>query len=155
MTDYAPSPYEYIADQVARYEATGGVDGGLMPNGSGVVILGTRGRKTGKLRKSPLVRVVDGDRYVVIASMGGAPRHPQWYLNLAADPSVQIQDGDALLDRTARTTTGTERERLWALAVEQWPDYADYATRTTREIPSSSSNSPESTCDTGNLTSDV
>jgi deazaflavin-dependent oxidoreductase (nitroreductase family) len=133
--DYAPSPTEHVADQVARYEATDGAEGGSMPNGSGVVILATRGRKTGKLRKTPLVKVVDGEDYIVIASMGGAPSHPLWYLNLAADPDVSIQDGAAIHQLRARTTSGTERERLWALAVEQWPDYADYAKRTNREIP--------------------
>ena len=106
-----------------------------MPNGSGVVVLTTRGRKTGKLRKSPLVRVSDGERYVVIASMGGAPQHPAWYLNLVADPSVTLQDGDSVLAMQARIAAGDERSRLWALAVEQWPDYAEYQRKTSREIP--------------------
>ena len=136
MTDeYAPSPSDYVSDQVRRYEASNGSDGGTMPNGSGVVVLTTRGRKTGKLRKSPLVRVSDGDRYVVIASMGGAPQHPAWYLNLLADSSVVLQDRDLVLEMQARVTTGDERSRLWSLAVEQWPDYAEYQKKTEREIP--------------------
>ena len=136
MTDeYAPSPSEFVTDHVRRYEASGGADGGTMPNGSGVVVLTTRGRKTGKLRKSPLVRVSDGERYVVIASMGGAPQHPAWYLNLVADPSVTLQDGDSVLAMQARIAAGDERSRLWELAVEQWPDYAEYQRKTSREIP--------------------
>ena len=133
--DYAASPSDYVADHVARYETSNGTDGGTMPNGSGVVVLTTRGRKTGKLRKSPLVRVADGDRYVVIASMGGAPSHPAWYLNLVANTDVQLQDGASVLEMRARVSTGDERSRMWDLAVEQWPDYAEYQKKTDREIP--------------------
>ncbi len=133
--DYAPSPSDYVADHVQRYESSSGTDGGKMPNGSGVVVLTTRGRKTGKLRKSPLVRVADGDRYVVIASMGGAPRHPAWYLNLVANPNVTLQDGASVLEMRARPAAADERRRLWGLAVEQWPDYAQYQAMTDREIP--------------------
>lgn len=133
--DYAASPSDYVADHVERYEASSGTDGGTMPNGSGVVVLTTRGRTTGKLRKSPLVRVADGDRYVVIASMGGAPRHPSWYLNLVADADVLLQDGASVLEMRARVTAGDERVRMWELAVEQWPDYAEYQKQTDREIP--------------------
>ena len=133
--DYTPSPSDYVADHVQRYESSDGLDGGTMPNGSGVVVLTTRGRKTGKLRKSPLVRVTDGDRYIVIASMGGAPRHPSWFLNLVADPNVAIQDGSSRLEMRARTAAADERSQLWDLAVEQWPDYAEYQRKTDREIP--------------------
>lgn len=136
MSDrYAPSPTGYVSDQVARYEASDGADGGAMPNGSGVIVLTTVGRKSGKLRKTPLVRVVDGDRYVVVASMGGAPTHPLWYLNLVAEPSVTLQDRGRVLDLRARTTGGDERSRLWGLAVEQWPDYEAYEEHTDREMP--------------------
>jgi deazaflavin-dependent oxidoreductase (nitroreductase family) len=106
-----------------------------MPNGSGVVVLTTRGRTTGQLRKSPLVRVSDGDRFVVIASMGGAPQHPAWYLNLVAEPRVTLQDGGSIFEMRARIASEDERDRLWNLAVEQWPDYAEYQKKTDREIP--------------------
>jgi deazaflavin-dependent oxidoreductase (nitroreductase family) len=133
--EYEPSPSAYVADHVQRYESSGGEDGALMSNGSGVVILTTRGRRSGKLRKTPLVRVTDGGNYVVIASMGGAPAHPNWYLNLVDEPAVTIQDGDQLHELRARTVAGQERARMWALAVEQWPDYEEYQQKTQREIP--------------------
>ena len=133
--EYAPSPSDFVADHVRRYEATNGADGGTMPNGSGVVVLTTRGRKTGKLRKSPLVRVADGERYVLIASMGGAPSHPLWYLNLLAENTVTLQDRASVVEMRARVAAGEERARLWGLAVAQWPDYAEYQQKTDREIP--------------------
>ena len=133
--EYEPSPSRHVASQVERYEASGGTDGGSMPNGAGVVVLTTPERKSGKLRKSPLVRVTDGDRYIVIASMGGSPDHPAWYLNLVDEPNVALQDGDVRLDLRARTVDDGERDRLWALAVEQWPDYAEYQKKTERLIP--------------------
>jgi len=132
---YEPSPSEYVADHVARYTRSGGADGATMPNGAGVVVLTTRGRRSGKLRKSPLVRVIDGDRYVAIASKGGHRNHPAWYLNLVDDPAVTLQDGAVEIALRARPATGAERDRLWDLAVGEWPDYANYQTKTDREIP--------------------
>jgi deazaflavin-dependent oxidoreductase (nitroreductase family) len=105
--DYAPSPFEFAADQVEQYERTGGAEGGDL-QGRPVVILTTRGRTTGKVRKSPLMRVTDGDRYAVVASRGGAPEHPVWYLNILADPHVTLQDGPVVKDYVARRRGGRE-----------------------------------------------
>lgn len=132
--DYEPSPWDFVAEQVERYEATGGREGGEM-EGVPVVILTTVGRKTGKLRKSPIMRVREGDRYVVIASMGGAPTHPAWYFNFLANPEVTLQDGDVVRRYRGRVAEGEERAEWWATAAAVWPDYAVYPTRTDREIP--------------------
>lgn len=131
---YVPSPNDYAADHVARYEASDGREGGVM-SGAPIVVLHTIGRRSGAIRKSPLIKVTDGDRYVVIASKGGAPVHPAWYLNLVAEPRVRVQDGDRVVDGTARTATGDERRRLWKAATEVWPDYDEYQRKTPREIP--------------------
>jgi deazaflavin-dependent oxidoreductase (nitroreductase family) len=131
---YEPSAWEQIADQVKLYEQTGGREGGEL-QGKPCVILWTRGRHTGTVRKSPLMRVRDGDRYAVVASLGGAPKHPVWYLNLLAHPRVSLQDGDELRDYTARPTAGAERQEWWSKATEAWPDYDTYQARTEREIP--------------------
>ncbi len=98
-------------------------------------MLSTTGRRTGALRKSALIYAIDGDDYLVVASMGGAPKHPQWYLNLAANPEVTVQVRDRVFSAVARTATADERPRLWARVNEDWPNYDVYATRTTREIP--------------------
>lgn len=133
--EYEPSTWDQVADQVERYERTGGQDGGVM-EGAPCVILTTRGRKTGKVRKAALIRVAGDDgRYAVLASMGGAPQHPVWYLNLVADPDVTLQDGPEVLDLRARTVTGDERAEWWARATEVWPSYDEYQTKTDREIP--------------------
>ncbi len=100
-----------------------------------VIILTTRGRKSGALRKAPLMRVTDGEKYAVIASLGGAPEHPVWYLNLLADPEVTLQDKDVKRRYRAHTATGDEREQWWARAVAVWPDYDKYQIKTDREIP--------------------
>jgi len=131
---YEPSAWERIADQVQLYEQTGGREGGEL-EGKPCVILWTRGRHTGAVRKSPLMRVRDGDRYAVVASLGGAPKHPVWYLNLLADPRVSLQDGDELRDYVARPAAGAERRQWWSKATEAWPDYDTYQARTEREIP--------------------
>ena len=131
---YEPSPNDFASDHVARYEATGGADGGVM-SGAPIVVLHTTGRTTGTLRKSPLIKITDGGLYVVIASQGGAPRHPSWYLNLVADPNVRIQDGDRLVDALASTAQGDERSRLWSAATAVWPDYDAYQEKTVRQIP--------------------
>jgi deazaflavin-dependent oxidoreductase (nitroreductase family) len=131
---YEPSPWDPIADQVALYEATDGKEGDTL-QGKPVIILTTRGRKTGVLRKSPLMRVEHDGRYVVVASLGGAPKHPVWYLNLVADPRVTLQDGANVMELRARTATPEERDLWWPRAVEAWPDYAKYQENTDRQIP--------------------
>ncbi len=131
---YEPSPWKLVADHVERYIATGGVDGAKW-EGAECVILTTTGRRTGHLRRTPLIRVREGDRYLLVASMGGAPRHPAWYLNLVDDPDVVIQDKNEVHHLKARTASPAERAELWPLAVCQWPDYDDYQARTERIIP--------------------
>jgi F420H(2)-dependent quinone reductase len=131
---YEPSPAEWVAEQVRQYEASGGSEGNTM-RGVPVIILWTRGRKSGTVRKTPLMKVRDGDRYAVVASMGGAPEHPQWYANLTADPHVSVQDGPEVRDFTAREVTGEEKAEWWAKATAVWPDYDDYQEKTGREIP--------------------
>lgn len=131
---YAPSPWEPIAEQVRLYEESGGREGAELA-GKPCVILWTRGRHTGNLRKAPLMRVRDGDRYAVVASLGGAPKHPVWYLNLLADSRVSLQDGLERHDYVARTAEGDERTAWWKKATAVWPDYDDYQAKTDRTIP--------------------
>jgi deazaflavin-dependent oxidoreductase (nitroreductase family) len=131
---YEPSAWSAVADQVALYEATGGKEGDTL-EGKPVVILTTRGRKTGALRKTPLMRVEHEGRYVVVASMGGAPQHPVWYLNLVADPRVTLQDGAEVMELAARVATPEERAVWWPRAAAAWPPYDDYQRNTDRPIP--------------------
>jgi deazaflavin-dependent oxidoreductase (nitroreductase family) len=128
VTGYEASPHDWVADHVERYERTGGREGGEF-NGVPCVILTTTGRKSGKTRKTPLVRVPNGNGYLVIASMGGQPKHPVWYLNLVADPEVMLQDGPDRRSYRARVVEGPERDELWTVAV------ADYHARCDRQIP--------------------
>jgi deazaflavin-dependent oxidoreductase (nitroreductase family) len=132
--EYEPSPYAPIADQVALYERTGGAEGNTL-EGRPVIILTTKGAKSGKIRKTPLMRVTDGSCYAVVASQGGAPTNPFWYHNIVADPHVALQDGAIVRDYVARLVEGEERGKWWAMAVETWPDYEEYLKRTDREIP--------------------
>jgi len=132
--EYRPSPWDWVADQVRAYEATGGREGGTL-EGQPVVILTTRGRRSGAVRKSALMRVEHDGRYVVVASMGGAPTHPVWYLNIVADPRVTLQDGDSVMELRARTATPEERAEWWPRATAAWPAYDEYQTKTDREIP--------------------
>ena len=132
--EYEPSPAEFVANQVALYESTNGVEGGTLQD-KPVIILTMKGRHSGKVRKAPLMRVEDSGTYAVIASMGGAPKHPVWYLNLMEAPEVTLQDGANVYEMTARKVDGDERTRWWAIAVEAWPAYADYQTKTDRQIP--------------------
>ena len=134
MTEYRPSPTKFVSDHVERYLASNGAEGASF-NGVDCVVLTTTGKKTGALRRSPVVRVKDGDRFLVIGSRGGAPEHPQWYFNLLANPDVTVQDRDQLFEMRARLATGAEREALWHIAVAAYAPYAEYQTRTTREIP--------------------
>ena len=134
MTHYEPSRSKYVADHVERYLATDGAEGAIF-NGVPCIVLSTMGRKTGALRRCAVIRIKDGDRYLVVGSMGGAPKHPVWYLNLLADPNVTIQDRDQVYELRARTTTGAERAELWTVATTVWPAYDDYQAKTDREIP--------------------
>jgi deazaflavin-dependent oxidoreductase (nitroreductase family) len=131
---YEPSPWEPVAEQVRRYEESGGTEGTDLL-GQPCVILWTRGRHSGTVRKTPLMRVTDGARYAVVASLGGAPKHPVWYLNMVADPKVSLQDGDQLRDYVAREVDGDERAEWWRRAVAVWPSYDDYQASTERVIP--------------------
>lgn len=134
MTEYAPSPHDYVRRQVQEYEASDGARGNTM-RGKPVIILSTVGAKTGRVRKTPLMRVEEGGSYAVVASQGGAPRHPQWYFNIVANPLVELQDGPIKQVYRAHEATGAERAQWWDRAVAAWPDYAGYQTKTDRLIP--------------------
>ena len=132
--EYAPSPSDRARTQVERFEASGGREANTL-DGVPIVVLTTVGAKTGKLRKTPLMRVEHEGRYAVVASMGGAPKHSVWYHNVVAHPHVELQDGPVKRDYVARELSGAEREEWWARAVAVWPDYARYQERTSRVIP--------------------
>jgi len=135
--EYVPSPEEWVRDQVEEYEASGGTKAGtLRDTGLPVIIVTTRGNKTGKLRKTPLMRVEHDGEYLLVGSQGGAPTHPVWYYNLKADPdAVTIQDGPEPFDAHVRELEGEERATWWQRAVAAFPPYADYQVRTERLIP--------------------
>lgn len=128
------SPQGWVADHIKSYTESGGRRGHRW-HGVNTLLLTTRGRKSGKLRRTALIYGQDGDRYVVVASMGGAPKHPEWYLNLVADSRVRIQVGEDQKMAVATTATGDERSRYWKEMAEIWPDYDKYQNRTTRQIP--------------------
>ena len=132
--EYAPSTSAWARKQAERYEATNGAEAAGL-RGRPVIVLTSVGAKTGKLRKTALMRVEHDGDYAVVASMGGAPQNPAWYHNLKADPHVELQDGPTRHDFRAREASGDERVRWWVRAVEAWPDYATYQTRTSRQIP--------------------
>ncbi|MDM8084492.1 nitroreductase family deazaflavin-dependent oxidoreductase [Cellulomonas cellasea] len=132
--EYEPSPSSWAAQQVEKYESSGGTEGTTM-RGMPVVILTTRGARSGKLRKTPLMRVEHNGDYAVVASLGGAAKNPVWYYNVVADPHVELQDGPQKWDMIAREAKGEEKDLWWARAVEAYPDYADYQRKTDREIP--------------------
>ncbi|MFF3949010.1 nitroreductase family deazaflavin-dependent oxidoreductase [Streptomyces sp. NPDC001902] len=132
--EYQPSPEQWVRDQVELYEGSGGTEG-ITLRGKPVIVLTTLGAKSGRIRKTPLMRVEHDGSYAVVASKGGAPQHPVWYHNLVADPRVELQDGPVRQDMTARKVTGDERAAWWERAVEAWPDYAEYQKNTDREIP--------------------
>jgi deazaflavin-dependent oxidoreductase (nitroreductase family) len=121
-------------DHVKAYRATNGEQGYLW-NGATALLLTTTGRKSGQPRTSPLIFAQDGDDYLVVASMGGAPQHPQWYLNLTANPEAEVQVKGDVIPVTARTASDDEKPRLWKIVTEQWPNYDVYQTRTDRVIP--------------------
>jgi deazaflavin-dependent oxidoreductase (nitroreductase family) len=131
---YEPSPWAPVAEQVRTYEESRGTEGTDLL-GQPCVILWTRGRNSGTVRKTPLMRVTDGERYAVVASLGGAPKHPVWYLNMVADPRVSLQDGFELRDYVAREVAGDERAEWWQRAVAVWPSYDEYQANTERVIP--------------------
>ena len=122
-------------EHVRRYRETGGEVGHIWKEGSTILLLTTTGRKSGEPRTTPLIYAEDGDRYVIVASKGGAPEDPGWYENLSKDPDVELQVLDEVFPARARTAEGEERERLWRKANEVWPHYAEYAEKTDREIP--------------------
>jgi deazaflavin-dependent oxidoreductase (nitroreductase family) len=132
--EYDPSPAQWVREQVELYESSGGTQGTTL-QGRPVIVLTSRGAKSGKLRKTPLMRVEHEGRYAAVASLGGAPRHPVWYHNVKADPHVELQDGPAKFDMTAREVTGEEKAQWWKRAVAAFPPYADYQEKTDREIP--------------------
>jgi deazaflavin-dependent oxidoreductase (nitroreductase family) len=132
--EYEPSPQQWVRDQVELYEGSGGTEGTTL-RGLPVVILTHRGVRSGKLRKTPLMRVEHDGVYAVVASLGGAPQNPVWYQNLLADPHVELQDGPVVQEYVAREVHGPERELWWERAVAAYPDYADYQRRTERTIP--------------------
>jgi deazaflavin-dependent oxidoreductase (nitroreductase family) len=135
--EYEPSPQQWVRDQVERYEATGGREANtLRDTGLPVAIFTTRGNKSGKIRKTPLMRVEHDGAYAMVASDGGSPRHPVWYHNLKADPEALIvQDGPEPFDARARELSGEERELWWQRAVAAYPPYAEYQRTTDRLIP--------------------
>ena len=132
--EYVPSPSEWVRNQVDLYESSGGTEGTTM-RGMPVVLVTSIGARSGKIRKTPLMRVEHDGKYAAVASQGGAPEHPTWYFNLRKDPRVELQDGPAKQDMVAREVTGAEKALWWERAVAAFPDYADYKAKTTRVIP--------------------
>jgi F420H(2)-dependent quinone reductase len=132
--EYVPSPSSRSRDQVEAYESSGGTQGTTL-RGMPVIVLTSLGARSGKIRKTPLMRVEHDGRYAVVASKGGAPRHPVWYYNLVAHPEVELQDGAEPHLYKARILEGDERADWWEHAVATWPTYASYQEKTDREIP--------------------
>ncbi len=137
MAEYIPSTSDWVREQVEVYERTNGAEGTtLRDTGMPVIIVTNNGNKTGAVRKTPLMRVKDGDNYVLVGSKGGAPQHPVWVHNLRADTDVEIRDiAEVQRMRVREVPEGDERSRLWALSVDAYPPYADYQQRTERLIP--------------------
>ena len=132
--EYEPSTSDWARENAELYMSSGGTEGTEL-KGKPVILLTTVGAKTGKLRKTPLMRVEHNGEYAVVASLGGAPKHPVWYHNVKAHPHVELQDGTRTADYEAREVSGEEKATWWRRAVEVWPDYADYQRKTDREIP--------------------
>lgn len=132
--EYEPSKSDWARKQAERFEASNGAEANTM-RGKPIVLLTSVGAKSGKLRKSPLMRVEHDGRYAVVASLGGAPKHPVWYYNVVANPHVELQDGPVRQDYMAREVFGAEKAEWWERAVDAWPDYANYQKKTEREIP--------------------
>ena len=135
MDKYIPSTSKWVRDQVELYEKSNGAEGNTVSDFP-VMIVTNLGRKSGAIRKTPLITVKDGDRYVLIASQGGSPKHPNWYYNLRANPTVKIQDGSTIYDmKVTEIIDSKERKRLWDIAVKTNTHYQDYQNRTERMIP--------------------
>jgi deazaflavin-dependent oxidoreductase (nitroreductase family) len=132
--EYEPSSSDWARKQAELFESTGGEKGGDM-RGMPIILLTSVGAKSGKLRKTPLMRVEHGGEYAVVASLGGAPNNPVWYYNLKKNPHVELQDGSVKRDYIAREVEGDEKKVWWERSVAAYPDYADYQKKTTREIP--------------------
>ncbi|NBP85621.1 MAG: nitroreductase family deazaflavin-dependent oxidoreductase [Mycobacteriaceae bacterium] len=132
--DYEPSTSDWARENAELYMASGGREGTEL-KGKPVVLLTTIGARTGKLRKTPLMRVEHEGEYAVVASLGGAPKNPVWYHNIKAHPRVELQDGTVTADYEAREVFGAEKAAWWQRALEVWPDYADYQQKTDRDIP--------------------
>ena len=132
--EYAPSPSDWAREQAEKFEASGGAEAADL-QGRPIIVLTSVGAKTGKIRKTPLMRVEHDGEYAVVASLGGAPKNPVWYYNLVKNPRVELQDGEEKHEYEAREVTGDERALWWDRSVEAWPPYADYQTKTDRVIP--------------------
>src|SRR6476620_2178797 len=132
--EYEPSTQGWVCDQVELIESSGGTQGTEL-RGMGVIVVTNRGVKSGKLRKTPLMRVEHDGAYAAVASQGGAPVHPCWYYNVLADPNVEVQDGPRKGDYVAREITGDEKRQWWKRAVAAFPPYREYQMRTRRQIP--------------------
>ena len=132
--DYEPSTSDWARENAEQYMASGGTEGTEL-KGRPVILLTTIGAKTGKIRKTPLMRVEHDGDYAVVASLGGAPKHPVWYHNIVAHPRVELQDGTVTKEYDAREVLGDEKAVWWERAVAAWPDYAEYQTKTDRQIP--------------------
>jgi F420H(2)-dependent quinone reductase len=132
--EYAPSSAQWVRDQVQEIESSGGTQGTML-RGVPVIVVTSMGSESGKLRKNPVMRVEHDGKYAAVASKGGAPEDPAWYRNLVDHPLVEVQDGPAKGDFTARELEGDERAQWWDRAVAVWPDYAEYQTKTDRQIP--------------------
>ncbi len=137
MAEYIPSPSDWVREQVELYESSGGTQGTtLRETGLPCIIVTNRGNRTGGIRKTPLMRVKDGDNYVLVGSRGGAPTNPQWVYNLRADQSVEVRDATEVYSmRVREVEQGAERDRLWEISVAAFPPYAEYQERTERLIP--------------------
>jgi deazaflavin-dependent oxidoreductase (nitroreductase family) len=135
--DYEASPWDWVSDQVETYERTGGREANtLRDTGLPIIVVTTRGNKTGKVRKTPLMRVEHAGDYALVASMGGAPKNPVWYHNLKAHPDeVTLQDGAKPFEVSVRELSGDERNRWWERAIAAYPPYTEYQQNTEREIP--------------------
>lgn len=132
--EYEPSTSDWARKQAELFERSGGTKGNTI-RGMPIILLTSVGAQSGKLRKSPLMRVEHDGDYAVVASLGGAPKHPVWYYNLRAHPHVELQDGPVRKDYLAREVAGEEKAGWWERAVAAYPDYAAYQQKTTREIP--------------------
>ena len=135
--DYAPSPWDWVRSQVEEYESSAGQRGNtLLDTGMPIIVVTTRGARTRAVRKTPLMRVEHDGEYALVASMGGAPKHPVWYYNLLSHPDeVRIQDGPQPFDVAIRELTGNEKDQWWERAVAAYPPYAEYQAKTERLIP--------------------